>query len=249
MIRLRSTRSSAKDSTIARMQSPSHTLHRNEHLFSFKQDHLLAAKSLQQNTPKRSSAAEVCHLIQRPSCRACVRPQLPMDEVLIFSPQDWSHDCLTFLDPTELKFFLQITPILGRTIEEAQAKHGKWRKCIDWEGGLAKLSSFVNFDFSRLPPDEPFIFDDINSDNSIHTMLKTIKRYDKDGTLTPRKLGEQMAFCGFAPIPVGTPEMVADLMEKWVNEADIDGFNVACKFSLPHFLQSILSISVRCFKP
>jgi hypothetical protein len=87
----------------------------------------------------------------------------------------------------------------------------------------------VNFDFSQLPPDVPFVFDDRASDNAIHTMMKTIKRYDKDGTLTPRMLGEQMAFCGFGPMPVGTPEMVADVMEKWVNEADIDGFNVACK--------------------
>ena len=124
-----------------------------------------------------------------------------------------------------------MTPILGRTLEEAQAKHDKYRKCIDYEGGLAKLSSFVNFDFSKLPPDEPFMFEHAGSDNSIHTMLKTIKRYDKDGTLTPRKLGEQMAFCGFAPMPVGTPEMVADLMEKWIHEGDIDGFNVACKLS------------------
>lgn len=127
-----------------------------------------------------------------------------------------------------------MTPILGRTLEEARAKHDRYRACIDWEAGLAKISGFVNFDFAKLPPDEPFIFDDTkNSDNAIHTILKTIKRYDVDGTLTPRKLGEQMAFCGFSPMPVGTPEMVADLMEEWVEGADVDGFNIACEwFSL-----------------
>ena len=36
------------------------------------------------------------------------------------------------------------------------------------------------------------------------------------------------AFCGFCPMPVGTPEMVADVFEDWVNNGDIDGFNVAC---------------------
>lgn len=98
----------------------------------------------------------------------------------------------------------------------------------------------MNFDFSKLPPDVPFIFDDKNSDNAIHTMMKTIKRYDKDGMLTPRMLGEQMAFCGFGPMPVGTPEMVADVMEKWVNEADIDGFNVACEFQNKLFFLFII---------
>ena len=138
-----------------------------------------------------------------------------------------------FPDPTDIKFFIQMTPILGRTVEAAQAKRDRFRQYIDWEGGLAKLSSFVNFDFGRLPPDVPFIFDDKGTDNSIHTMLKTIKRYDGDGTLTPRMLGETMAFCGFGPMPIGTPEMVADLMEKWRDEADIDGFNIACKSSKP----------------
>lgn len=80
-------------------------------------------------------------------------------------------------------------------------------------------------------------------------MLKTIKRYDKDGTLTPRMLGEQMAFCGFGPMPVGTPEMVADVMEKWVNEADIDGFNIACKFQLLCTLRIWSYTSCRCFEP
>ena len=70
--------------------------------------------------------------------------------------------------------------------------------------------------------------------------MKTIKRYDKDGMLTPRMLGEQMAFCGFGPMPVGTPEMVADVMEKWVNEADIDGFNVACEFQNKLFFLFII---------
>ncbi|RDW88309.1 bacterial luciferase-like protein [Coleophoma cylindrospora] len=130
-------------------------------------------------------------------------------------------------DPTDIKFFPQITPILGRTLEEAQAKYERYKKCIDYEGGLSKISNFVNFDFSTLPLDEPFIFDDSGSENSIHTLQKTLKRYDKDGTLTPRKVGEGMAYCGFAPKPVGTPEMIADLMEQWMNEADIDGFNVS----------------------
>jgi alkanesulfonate monooxygenase SsuD/methylene tetrahydromethanopterin reductase-like flavin-dependent oxidoreductase (luciferase family) len=30
-------------------------------------------------------------------------------------------------------------------------------------------------------------------------------------------------------MPVGTPEMVADVIEDWATNADIDGFNIACK--------------------
>ncbi|KAF2429970.1 hypothetical protein EJ08DRAFT_589898, partial [Tothia fuscella] len=31
----------------------------------------------------------------------------------------------------------------------------------------------------------------------------------------------------FHPVPVGTPEMIADVFEQWIDEADIDGFNIA----------------------
>lgn len=36
-----------------------------------------------------------------------------------------------------------------------------------------------------------------------------------------------MALGGFHPAPVGTPEMVADVFQKWIEEADVDGFNIA----------------------
>jgi hypothetical protein len=32
---------------------------------------------------------------------------------------------------------------------------------------------------------------------------------------------------GTGPRPVGTPEMVADELEKWALEADVDGFNLS----------------------
>lgn len=40
-------------------------------------------------------------------------------------------------------------------------------------------------------------------------------------------LGETMALGGFHPAPVGTPEMVADVFEEWIREADVDGFNIS----------------------
>jgi len=42
-------------------------------------------------------------------------------------------------------------------------------------------------------------------------------------------VGEKVGFGGFGPMPVGTPSQVADVMEKWFAEADIDGFNIQCK--------------------
>lgn len=36
-----------------------------------------------------------------------------------------------------------------------------------------------------------------------------------------------MALGGLHPAPVGTPEMVADVFEEWINVCDVDGFNIS----------------------
>ncbi|RDW73034.1 bacterial luciferase-like protein [Coleophoma cylindrospora] len=132
-------------------------------------------------------------------------------------------------DPQHIKVFPQITPILGRTLEEAQAKYEKYKACIDYEGGLAKLSGYLNMDLTQYPLDEPFKMTEGGKgpDAGIHAIINSIKKTSDAAEITPRMLGEKMAFCGFGPMPVGTPEMVADLLEEWVNEGDVDGFNVA----------------------
>lgn len=36
-----------------------------------------------------------------------------------------------------------------------------------------------------------------------------------------------MALGGLHPAPVGTPAQVADVMQQWVDECDVDGFNLS----------------------
>ena len=147
-------------------------------------------------------------------------------------------------DPQDVKVFPQITPVLGRTLEEAQAKFKYYKSLADYKGGMAKLSSFINVDLFAFPLDEPFKFSGAKSDNAIHAIINTLARYDNDPIpMTPRRLGETMAFCGFAAMPVGTPEMVADVMEDWIENADIDGFNVTY-VSNPESFEDVVELLV-----
>lgn len=133
-------------------------------------------------------------------------------------------------DPNHIKFFPGITPIVARTVEEAQSKYRRALANADYKGGLAKFSSYLGIDLSKFPIDEPF--DTANKEiNGVQTMFNLLLE-DPNKAWTPRQIGQQMAFCGFGPMPVGTPEMVADVFEEWVNDGDIDGFNVACKSQL-----------------
>jgi alkanesulfonate monooxygenase SsuD/methylene tetrahydromethanopterin reductase-like flavin-dependent oxidoreductase (luciferase family) len=43
---------------------------------------------------------------------------------------------------------------------------------------------------------------------------------------TKKTVGEHITVGGLGATPVGTPQQVADSMERWVEEADVDGFNL-----------------------
>ena len=136
-------------------------------------------------------------------------------------------------DPADIKFFLGIMPIIGRTLEEAEAKLAAARERVSVNGGLARFCGFTNVDLSGYAIDEEFNFEGTHYDNSIQGVIDNIKVISEETRFTPRVVAEMFALGGSGPRPVGTPEMVADFFEKWWREADIDGFNVNCESSGP----------------
>ncbi|KAK9418789.1 putative Luciferase-like domain-containing protein [Seiridium unicorne] len=132
-------------------------------------------------------------------------------------------------DPTTIKFFAAINPILGRTVEEAKAKFKEAQEHADVVGALAQFSGYTGIDMSKYPLDEELKLDTSNpKESAVQGFLGNFSDSQKDGDVwTPRKLGLKIAIGGFHPSPVGTPEMIADIMEQWIDEADVDGFNMA----------------------
>jgi len=132
-------------------------------------------------------------------------------------------------DPSDIKIFLGIIPIIGKTLQEAEAKFAIAKQRFSVNGGLARFCGFTAVDLSRYPLDEPFDFKGDHFNNSIQGIIKNIKEIANEEVLTPRKIAKLFALGGAGLSPIGTPEMVADFFEKWWGEADIDGFNINCK--------------------
>jgi alkanesulfonate monooxygenase SsuD/methylene tetrahydromethanopterin reductase-like flavin-dependent oxidoreductase (luciferase family) len=84
---------------------------------------------------------------------------------------------------TDINFFPSMTPIVGRTAEEAQAKYEKYRSLVDWEGGLAKLSGYLNLDLSKYPPDEPLGYNEIKEGVAIEACWYECQ--ERPGTSNP----------------------------------------------------------------
>ncbi|KAE9372766.1 bacterial luciferase-like protein [Stipitochalara longipes BDJ] len=122
-------------------------------------------------------------------------------------------------------FFLVTMPFLGRTQEEAEAKFEAARKRASIQGGLTRFSGFANIDMSGYPIDEPFKFRGEMKENMIQGFIHSMQNLDEK--TTPRDIGEILAFGGQGPRPVGTAQVVADELEKWAIEGDVDGFNLS----------------------
>ncbi|MGP7817217.1 LLM class flavin-dependent oxidoreductase [Niallia sp. 01092] len=122
-----------------------------------------------------------------------------------------------------VKIFPGITPIIGRTTEEAERKYHDFISLIPIENALKYLGRFFDhFDFSKFPLDEPF--PDIGNigKEAFQSTTDEIKRLAKENNLTLREVALQVA------VPrsnfLGTPEYVANLIQEWLEEEAADGF-------------------------
>jgi len=57
--------------------------------------------------------------------------------------------------------------------------------------------------------------------------MDNITRADPDRVWTVREVAAHVGIGGIGPVVVGTPEQVADQIEAWFEQTDVDGLNVA----------------------
>ena len=127
-------------------------------------------------------------------------------------------------DPQSLKFFNIVTVIVAPTLAEAQAKHRDYLSYASAEGSLARYSALLHIDLAELDPDQPLRYVETEG---IRGLLDVFTRLDAKREWTPRAIAEFVGLGGGGPVLVGTPQMVADELERWMDEADLDGFNIA----------------------
>lgn len=127
-------------------------------------------------------------------------------------------------DPADLKIFTLATPIVGRTTEQARAKHADYRKYVSHEGALALLSGWMGVDLSRLALDD--VLRHVRTE-AMHSAIESFTSADPGREWTVRELAEYAAIGGRSPVFVGSGGEVAEQMIEWVDATGIDGFNLA----------------------
>lgn len=135
-------------------------------------------------------------------------------------------------NPSNIKVLAKFAPILGKTEEEAKAKYADYVQYGDYDGALALFGGWTGVDMAPYADDEELRYVDSNAIKSyIEGLIKHAPNVN-GGKWTKRTLAEHITVGGLGATSVGTPEMVADEMERWVREGDIDGFNIVSQLHI-----------------
>lgn len=123
----------------------------------------------------------------------------------------------------DVKVSQGVAVIVAPTDAEAKLKEQTLRSYANREGVLALFSGWMGVDISALPPGMKLGEGD---SKAIQGLQGFFKKIDPDREWTLDAMSEFMEIGSIMPKIVGSPSTVADRLEQWTEEADLDGFNI-----------------------
>ena len=92
---------------------------------------------------------------------------------------------------------------------------------------MVLFSGWTGIDISKIPIDQDITAADSLEAHKVTSVLDAFTTTSPDvPRWTPRVVAEKAAIGGLGPVGIGSPQTVADEMERWIREADLDGFNI-----------------------
>lgn len=114
--------------------------------------------------------------------------------------------------------------ITDETDAKAQAKYDEYLSYASGEGVLAFYGGWTGLDFGELEPDEPLR---AVQNDALRSILELLEADSSGRTWTPLEIVKHRSIGGAGPVIVGSPETVADELERWMEVGGVDGFNIA----------------------
>ncbi|MCU1638645.1 MAG: FMN-dependent monooxygenase [Microbacteriaceae bacterium] len=128
-------------------------------------------------------------------------------------------------DRHSARIYTLLTIITDETPEKARAKYEDYQKYASEEGALVFMSGWMGIDLSKYGLDEPI--GNVKS-NAIQSVVANYQEANEDGSeWTVRDIARLGAIGGLGPFIVGSGAEIADTLQEWVEETDVDGFNLA----------------------
>lgn len=127
-------------------------------------------------------------------------------------------------DPRAVRVIGMLTPVVAPSDAEARRRLDELQGYADREGALALFGGWTGVDLSGYGPDDPLEYLETDANRSA---LASFTTADPTRRWTVGELADFVAIGGRAPVVTGSSVTVADEFERWAEEADLDGFNVA----------------------
>lgn len=138
--------------------------------------------------------------------------------------------------PDDIKIFVGITVIPDRSRQAAREKYEDYRRHASPEAGLAHFAASTGIDFSRYGLDDPISYGTSNA-------IQSATQLAEQRGWTKRQLLKELAVGGRYPVIVGDAGDVADELESWITEGEIDGFNLT-RTVVPESYEDFIDIVV-----
>jgi FMN-dependent oxidoreductase (nitrilotriacetate monooxygenase family) len=123
----------------------------------------------------------------------------------------------------DVKYFPGITVIVAPTDAEAQMKLETCRQYGSSEGSLALYCGWVGIDLAKLESGKAL--KDMHTD-AIQSLLASFTLIDPEREWSLDEIADYLATGSLMPKIVGSPQTVADTLERWMDESGCDGFNL-----------------------
>jgi FMN-dependent oxidoreductase (nitrilotriacetate monooxygenase family) len=141
--------------------------------------------------------------------------------------------------PRPIRVFVGATLIIGRTRAQAEAKLAEYRQHASIEGALAHASASLGIDLARFAPDDEL--PEAGQSQAIRSNVEALRAATPRAT--KRALIDRMVLGSRQPPIVGSVEEVADELIAWMDQADVDGFNLS-RTVTPECLEDVVRLLV-----
>ena len=125
--------------------------------------------------------------------------------------------------PDDVKILPGMLPVIGSTEEEARRNYQKLLSYLDPILGLERLSRFFG-DLTGHDLDGPL--PDLRTDVNLVSRASLNLRLAREQNWSIRKLYEETIISHGHHVCIGTPQMIADEMQHWIEHGAADGFNI-----------------------
>ncbi|HFD2162950.1 TPA: LLM class flavin-dependent oxidoreductase, partial [Acinetobacter baumannii] len=127
-------------------------------------------------------------------------------------------------DPYSVKIYALLSIVTDETDAKAQAKFKEYQSYGSYEGALTLLSGWSGVDFSQYQPTDKVEY---IQTNAIQSLLDSYVNADPERVWTIEEIANWNSLGGNGPVLVGSAETVSDALQQWVEDTDVDGFNLA----------------------